>query len=348
MNFDRPKILREKVAEPKAKIFANILINLFTDRANRIYVSKLRTEHNLSERTIRGYFKELREIITDESMKLGSRMDLIKAKDETRGEYWYLGTASTESDENGNIKTNNQAIDSLNKLLVFYMTERFFERFKAENLKNEADIIYKSLLDSLKYKSDIKDLLDNIDKIFYFFRFAPKECNSKILQTVIDGIINKKVLRLEYFGLGYKKPIQVLVKPLSVIYFEGLLYLLGSGVKRGYRAIRTFAVDRIKKAGYTGKKFHYNYDNFNPEDHINKYIGVMTAEHKTRFELIFKNDTVLKRLVGERKWFENQSFEELEDGRLRMKFSTYLTHEVKRWILSFGNDVKIIKPQGFI
>lgn len=353
MSFDRTIKTKKKAKDPRSIIFANILIKLLWERDSKIYVNDLKEEYNLSDRTIRGYFKDLQEIIFTVSRRLKNNLNLLKARDDIRGNYWYLaeGSITTPSiyfDQKENIKIRNKALDYINKILVLYLADRFFERFKAENLRKEADNIYQDLIDSLRYKCDIQDFLNNLNKIFYFLPFAPKEYDPKILQCIIDGIVNKKVLKIEYFGLDYTSPNLVSIKPLSIVYFDGLLYLLGMGAERKYKAIRTFAIDRITKIGYTGRIFQFKYDSFNPEDHINKYIGIIKRGHKKRFELVFKNDMALKRLIRERKWFENQIFEELEDGRLKMRFTTYPTEEVKKWILSFGRDVKVLKPGGFL
>ncbi|MCX7957810.1 MAG: WYL domain-containing protein, partial [Deltaproteobacteria bacterium] len=279
------------------------------------------------------------------------------ARDEDNNEYWFIEKRDKRStldeiipDNDGIYGDNRRAIDNIENILRLYFYKRFFENFRIKSIRTDVDREYENFINSLKYKKEVESFIRNIDKIFYFFWYAPKteRYNENILQNIVKGILFKKILSIKYCGLGYNKSYETMVKPLSIIYYGGLLYLLGLGATRRHRGIRTFAIDRIENVSTTGKNFGFNYDRYDPEKHINKYIGIMTSKNKSRFEIIFSNDPVLKKLIMERKWFENQKFTELSDGRLSMRFTAYPTIEVKRWILSYGKDAEVVKPKGFL
>ena len=50
------------------------------------------------------------------------------------------------------------------------------------------------------------------------------------------------------------------------------------------------------------------------------------------------------RYVKERKWSKTQKFEDQKDGSIILSMSTSGWWDVKRWVLSFGADAKVLQP----
>jgi predicted DNA-binding transcriptional regulator YafY len=50
------------------------------------------------------------------------------------------------------------------------------------------------------------------------------------------------------------------------------------------------------------------------------------------------------RYVKERQWAAEQSFDDQADGSTVLSMKTSGWYEVKRWILSFGRDAKLLEP----
>lgn len=361
--------------EPKSNIFAHILIKMFCKE--RLYEKDIQDEFDLKDRTLREYFSKLNEIFNELNHLKKCQYQITKGKDENHKQYWYItnNALSPQSDTNeeGEIVLKNLAIDNLDKIISFHLAKTVLNRVLPDNLKTELSETFNNLVNSIKYKKDCAGILNNFDKIFYFFWYAPKKTDiSQNLQVIIDGIIKKRVLKCKYFGLNYEQsytseqkqgadnnvdtnkpgsnnhPYTFELKPLSIIFNQGVLYLLAKSTGRKKQEIRTFAIDRFKSIKLTGISFKFNYDKFDPSKYLNKNIGIITTKKKKSFELIFSKDKILQRTLQEREWFEEQRFEELSDGSLKMKFVAYPTIEVQRWIRSYGKDVKLIEPKDFL
>lgn len=45
-------------------------------------------------------------------------------------------------------------------------------------------------------------------------------------------------------------------------------------------------------------------------------------------------------------WHPSQRVEELPDGRARLLFHVGVTPELRRWVLGFGRQVRVVRPEG--
>ncbi|MCX7943153.1 MAG: hypothetical protein N2746_01405 [Deltaproteobacteria bacterium] len=235
----------------KSQIFVYVMFRLFGDKAGRIYTKELKSEFNIKDHTIKGYYQDLKNFI---SYKSNERFILKRARDEDNNEYWFIEKKNKRStldeiipDNDAIYGENQRAIDNIENILRLYFYKRFFENFRIKSIRTDVDKEYENFINSLKYKKEVENFIRNIDKIFYFFWYAPKteRYNENILQNIVKGILFKKILSIKYCGLEYNKPCETMVKPLSIIYYGGLLYLWGLGATRRHRGIRTFGTDRL-------------------------------------------------------------------------------------------------------
>ena len=49
--------------------------------------------------------------------------------------------------------------------------------------------------------------------------------------------------------------------------------------------------------------------------------------------------------MREKKWHESQQLREFKDGGVELRLKLSGLAEVERWILSWGGDVKVLKPR---
>ena len=61
------------------------------------------------------------------------------------------------------------------------------------------------------------------------------------------------------------------------------------------------------------------------------------------YEILFAKET--SRYVLEREWHKDQIIEQNEDGTVLLKFKSNQSQMIYTWLLSFGNNATVIKPQ---
>jgi predicted DNA-binding transcriptional regulator YafY len=103
-----------------------------------------------------------------------------------------------------------------------------------------------------------------------------------------------------------------------------------------------FAVERIRSCTLTDHPYQMPLD-VDVEASIEDALIVMRGK-RIEVELLFDKATAA--WVRDRIWHSSQQITLLKDGRLRMALTVADTRELLGWILSFGNGVRVIKPES--
>jgi len=112
-------------------------------------------------------------------------------------------------------------------------------------------------------------------------------------------------------------------------------------VKAGFISIRMLAVERIQAIELTNDSFVYP-DDFDPE-----------AALSSAFDIIYDDPIEAKiwfsaaqaRYIKERQWAKEQKIKEQKDGSIILEMKTSGFWDVKKWVLSFGAEAKVLKPE---
>lgn len=129
------------------------------------------------------------------------------------------------------------------------------------------------------------------------------------------------------------------VDPHHLFFWNNSLYLVGYCHWR--RDLRTFAVQRVQDLKPSGR--HFQPAEFQVEDYLRASLGVWRGAAEP-VVLVFEKS--IARWVQEKRWHGSQRLRHLPGGRLEMRLDVALTPELKRWILSFGSDVEVLKPES--
>ena len=107
--------------------------------------------------------------------------------------------------------------------------------------------------------------------------------------------------------------------------------------------VRMFSPGRIRELHETGKTFA------RPADfHINDYLDVgfrkMRGSGPTQ-TICLRFTSTAAHLIRERIWHSTQQLADHADGSLTLTFRVNQLAEVKRWVLSFGAECKVLEPR---
>ena len=140
--------------------------------------------------------------------------------------------------------------------------------------------------------------------------------------------------------MSRKKTSQRVVAPYKLWFFDGTFYMLGFCHLR--KDIRLFAVDRIRKMVLTDTTFETPQD-FDIENLLRDSFGAFLGEP---VQVVIHFSSSAAGYVDEKIWHESQVVERQKDGSLIFKAEIAGTEEIKFWILRWGKDAVVLKPDS--
>src|SRR5208337_1559910 len=75
-------------------------------------------------------------------------------------------------------------------------------------------------------------------------------------------------------------------------------------------------------------------------------FGIFRGEKRNTVRLRFSSDQAP--YVAERIWMEGQKMKQLSGGGVILSFQTSHLYEVQRWVLSWGEDVRVLAPKALV
>ena len=164
------------------------------------------------------------------------------------------------------------------------------------------------------------------------------EGKEEIIENLTEAMLAGRTCQVTYQSFSAGKQKTYLIDPLYFFEKRGGLYLFVN--VPAYGDIRTLAVERIQTLEQTDKAFHYPED-FDPQ-----------AKLKEAFDLIYDDPITAKirvaapqvKYVLERRFFQRQEIRHLQDGSAEITLKTSGRYDVKRWVLSMGEDAELLEP----
>ena len=145
---------------------------------------------------------------------------------------------------------------------------------------------------------------------------------------------------MRYFTASRNKTSRREVDPYRLWYMAGALYLIAYCHTR--RDVRLFAIERIRSLTVTNHAYQMPLG-FDLEKYMEDALVIMRGK-PIEVELLFTKSTAA--WVKDRIWHPSQHLIPMKDGRLKMTLQVADTRELLGWILSFGGDVRVLKPDS--
>ncbi len=201
---------------------------------------------------------------------------------------------------------------------------------------------YKTALGKIKNNLSSKDI--DLTNIYNFSDFKISSIgNNKISQDKISqickSIMDNKSINISYFSINRNEITFRKIDPYDIIFKYGKWYVIGYCHFNKY--IEIFDINRIKDIKLTDDTFVIS-KNFSINNFLERYKNIF-AHNKIKVELKF-NKNVADFIKGNR-WYVNEEVNELQDGEILFKVYVENLQEIKRWILGFGKNVKVMQPK---
>ncbi|PAW94534.1 transcriptional regulator [Mucilaginibacter sp. MD40] len=190
-------------------------------------------------------------------------------------------------------------------------------------------------------KTAEKDLLDTMEGSIEVLKSRSQRQidNQDHIQTILNGIINKSVLCIEYLA-GYMQTYSRReIEPVGIFYLDSYWHLIAyCRLRSDYR---DFRLDRIRELNITDSKFEGKHPL------LKDYIAQTASEHHLE-TIIIRVDKKMLPYINEQKYY-NGFVSEVDAGdQVEMTFLTTSPGYIARWFLMFGDQAEIISPPDVI
>jgi proteasome accessory factor B len=185
--------------------------------------------------------------------------------------------------------------------------------------------------------------LSAIEQTISFRTRAEQILNLEIFDALAKATAHRKQIEMSYRKVGRRETEQRVVDPYHLANINGEWYLFAYDHAR--KDIRTFAPVRIQSVKQTGKTFARP-EKFSLEKRLRDSFGVHSGEGD--HDVVIQFNERVGDLVREKKWHESQKLRELKGGAVEMRLKLSSLVEIERWVLSWGGDAKVLKPQELV
>ena len=164
--------------------------------------------------------------------------------------------------------------------------------------------------------------------------------HQETIDRLMHAISRVRTVQMRYYTASRNKTTRREVDPYRLWYMAGALYLIAYCHTR--RDVRLFAIERIRSLTVTNHAYQMPLG-FDLEKYMEDALVIMRGK-PIEVELLFTKSTAA--WVKDRIWHPSQHLIPMKDGRLKMTLQVADTRELLGWILSFGGDVRVLKPDS--
>ncbi len=220
-------------------------------------------------------------------------------------------------------------------LFGVYLADKLLVQYEGTPIYDSLCSVFKKIEQSLPEKVS----LDSRDQE-KFTVLAPFSTTiaPDVWETMISSLRTSRRVTVEYRTPG-KSPLSRTMDPYHAVRFEGDWYIVGYCHLR--QAIRTFSMSRMVRAAQSGEIFAVP-DDFDFQKLSGSRFGVHWGVDDTRVEILFSK--AVADYVRERNWHPSQTLTEHEDGTVTLALTVNHLLELKRWILSWGSEARVLAP----
>ena len=208
-------------------------------------------------------------------------------------------------------------------------------------LNNEYSQLNDKLLDALNIFNAVNTSV-GLDPYFDLEKNA--STGTEFMTGILYAIRNRLQLSIQYQSFWDEFPSERVVHPYFLKEFKNLWYIIVKNTAKG--EIRTYALDRIMDISISKVKFTYP-ENLNPKDYFENSFGITTGVDTALEEVVLSFETHQGKYIKSLPLHKSQQVVEENDDELIVKLKVHFTFDFEMQLLSYGENVKILKPESF-
>ena len=223
------------------------------------------------------------------------------------------------------------------ELFALLVAQKALEPYRGTPFQDPLESALKKLSEGLKDRVLLS--LDRLNTPISFKFSGISNATLETFQLVTRAVAQEQELHFEYKNLDSKRHQKRRTHPIHLCCVENQWYVVCWDLNRN--AMRTFALVRMRKLVFPGKRFKRPKD-FDIQQHLKDAFGVFVGQSKHKVRVVF--DAWAAQLIKEKDWHPAQEIIELDEGRIEFRIELADLFEIERWILSWGSHAKVLGP----
>jgi proteasome accessory factor B len=224
------------------------------------------------------------------------------------------------------------------ELLALVVAEKALQQYRGTSFEKPLLSAIKKMEQSLPDTISL-DLAD-IERTISFRTRAAPVLNLRVFNTLAKATTGRKQLELSYRKPGQLNPECRVIDPYHLANINGEWFLFAFDYLR--HDIRTFVPARIVSVKQTGKTF-VRAQRFSLEERLRDSFGVLSGQGS--FEVVIRFNKQVADYIREKRWHDSQKLRPLRHGGVELQMRLSGLAEVERWVLGWGGNASVVKPQ---
>jgi predicted DNA-binding transcriptional regulator YafY len=187
------------------------------------------------------------------------------------------------------------------------------------------------------------NLAQDLDPFILLEKRRPQ--GTENLYDILHAIKNKLSIKFTYQKFWEDDITHRTVDPYAMKEFKNRWYILGKDVKDS--KVKTFALDRLTNLEITKQKFVYPKD-FNPKETFRYSFGIISPINEKPQEIVLSFDPIQGKYIKTLPLHHTQEILIDNTDTLKIKLNLCITHDFIMELLSFGDNVMVMKPKTLI
>jgi proteasome accessory factor B len=210
----------------------------------------------------------------------------------------------------------------------------YISQDEGENMNFQRMLESFDLFNSLQIAQDLRNFIHMEQQ---------KPGGTEHLYGLLHAIRNRYLATFTYESFQQETITDRLVAPLALKEFRNRWYVIAEDQKDGI--IKSFGLDRMTDLGITNQKFTYP-TGYSVEEQYRYCFGIVSGDNTVPEEVILSFDPREGRYIKTLPLHPSQEILINNSRELRIKLRIKPTHDFIMEILSHGDKVKVIEPEG--
>lgn len=187
----------------------------------------------------------------------------------------------------------------------------------------------------------LKRWRDRVRVISSSQKLISPEIDQEVQMAIYNAVLHGKQLAVKYLKANNEQAEDRVINPLGIV-LQGIVNRVVCTMDPDFTVIRHLPLHRFKQVTDTGKNSSEP-KNFDMDDFIaEQNFGFPRTQDTIDIEIVF--DVSAGFHLSETPLSENQKIHNEKDNKLRVISSVADTEQLRWWLLSFGENVEVIKP----
>ena len=187
------------------------------------------------------------------------------------------------------------------------------------------------------------NLSDRLSNSIHFEKRRPQ--GTENLNGLLYAIKNHLQIKFTYHKFWEDEITNRIAEPYALKEFRNRWYVLANDLKDNH--IKSFALDRLSDLDITKRPFQFPCD-FNVNQHYKYCFGIISPNGHKPEDIELSFDPFQGKYIKSLPLHESQQILIDNEKELRIKLTLVITHDFFMELLSYGENLRVIKPESLI